>query len=412
MKKALVSAEILGSTQKQRKKKKQPETTGFSDKSGSPSASSGEDTAASPRDAIQSDQEKKRREAERRLRAMCAAFWGDDEDTFPYARKTEEHKKPEDFSEVSESYDPVAEATKEGSVSSLGKNPMKKKRQKVEMGISELSTTSAADGKPSPSVTTAHSKNVCVPSTSPSLSSRPHEAACMRSPSDARRLATPSPVGFKGSFHIEGAQAEKQRALSVQELDDPVAHPGRPKSIGERDVLGRRIKSPRQARLSHIRDEAEADSPGKGLALRKKGEKGSSTLDEAQAKAKMLFDETVRDIRKLVYPHLGTFQQRQYFSTALRALGTTQPKGQRMPLPELRSRQASTQKKIAKRIEEEKRLGVSTHVDRIGNLQAGERRKKQQREDRRRRHRFRDILANAGQVDKRLIGKLGLKKPS
>ncbi|CBZ51003.1 conserved hypothetical protein [Neospora caninum Liverpool] len=134
--------------------------------------------------------------------------------------------------------------------------------------------------------------------------------------------------------------------------------------------------------------------------------------EEERRKEKEMFDETVRDIRKLVYPHLGTFQRRQYVSTALRALGAKQLKEQRRPLPELLSRQAKTKANIAKRLEEEKHLGVSTHLDKRGNLQTGERYKKKQRDQKRGRQDLRNTLSAAGHLDRKQVKKLRLKTSS
>ncbi|KAH8583643.1 uncharacterized protein ELE39_003351 [Cryptosporidium sp. chipmunk genotype I] len=75
-----------------------------------------------------------------------------------------------------------------------------------------------------------------------------------------------------------------------------------------------------------------------------------------------LFNETVREIRKLVYPHLDKFQRQQYDNTRAKVLGIKQKKSQKMPLPELISRQKATKRHIDKRKQLEEELNVKLHI--------------------------------------------------
>lgn len=75
-----------------------------------------------------------------------------------------------------------------------------------------------------------------------------------------------------------------------------------------------------------------------------------------------LFNETVREIRKLVYPHLDKFQRQQYDNARAKVLGIKQKKSQKMPLPELLSRQKATKRHIDKRKQLEEELNVKLHI--------------------------------------------------
>ncbi|KAJ1604684.1 hypothetical protein OJ253_3531 [Cryptosporidium canis] len=75
-----------------------------------------------------------------------------------------------------------------------------------------------------------------------------------------------------------------------------------------------------------------------------------------------LFNETVREIRNLVYPHLDKFQRQQYDSARAKVLGIKQKKSQKMPLPELLSRQKATKRHIDKRKQLEEELEVKLHL--------------------------------------------------
>ncbi|KAK9172765.1 hypothetical protein CmeUKMEL1_15955 [Cryptosporidium meleagridis] len=79
-------------------------------------------------------------------------------------------------------------------------------------------------------------------------------------------------------------------------------------------------------------------------------------------KQNSLFNETVREIRKMVYPHLDKFQRQQYDNARAKVLGIKQKKSQKMPLPELISRQKATKRHIDKRKQLEEELDVKLHI--------------------------------------------------
>lgn len=125
----------------------------------------------------------------------------------------------------------------------------------------------------------------------------------------------------------------------------------------------------------------------------------------AAQEARKEFDEAVKDIRNIVYPHLGRFQRRQFLTTALRAMGIAAGKTQKMPLPELRAWQKATVAAIRKRREEEKTLGVSSHIDYQGSIQQASRARSKLKAQKARRKHLRDTFKHAG----KLAGKKGRK---
>lgn len=106
----------------------------------------------------------------------------------------------------------------------------------------------------------------------------------------------------------------------------------------------------------------------------KKGGKQVGRLEQSS-----LFNETVREIRKLVYPHLDKFQRQQYDSARAKVLGIKQKKSQKMPLPELLSRQKATKRHIDKRRQLEEELEVKLHVGNKANRFEAEKEAKSRR---------------------------------
>ncbi|TRY51611.1 Uncharacterized protein CTYZ_00003561 [Cryptosporidium tyzzeri] len=88
----------------------------------------------------------------------------------------------------------------------------------------------------------------------------------------------------------------------------------------------------------------------------------SNDFKTGKHKQNSLFNETVREIRKLVYPHLDKFQRQQYDNARAKVLGIKQKKSQKMPLPELISRQKATKRHIDKRKQLEEELDVKLHI--------------------------------------------------
>lgn len=277
------------------------------DESDSPAASSGEDTTASPAEAVQSTPETKRRQAERKLQAMCAAFWGEDEDTGRHAPDTEENKTHDAFSSELKSSDPVGEAAKEGSCSALAESSVKKKRRrKAEMGNRESPRDSADES--SPPVNTHHSEDASAPCHSRKLPPPHHEAASTHTSCRGKRYPITPPVSPEGLSCPAAFHRKEDESLLMEAQGDTPSDPTRSTSTGEGDILDRRTNSVGRSRSYRTGGKEEANASAKGKDLRKEGGKGSSKSqeekgkkkeDEDQAKAKLLFDETVRDIRKL-----------------------------------------------------------------------------------------------------------------
>ncbi|KAH8739607.1 hypothetical protein FG386_001164 [Cryptosporidium ryanae] len=93
-----------------------------------------------------------------------------------------------------------------------------------------------------------------------------------------------------------------------------------------------------------------------------------------------LFNETVREIRKLVYPHLDKFQRQQYEDMRAKVLGIKQKKSQKMPLPELLSRQKATKRHIENRKKLEQELNIKLHVgDKANRFQVAKENKDKRR---------------------------------
>ncbi|KAL8428666.1 hypothetical protein Efla_002929 [Eimeria flavescens] len=109
-----------------------------------------------------------------------------------------------------------------------------------------------------------------------------------------------------------------------------------------------------------------------------------------------VFDETVHEIRHLVYPHLDRFQRRQFVTTALRALGIASTKTQKMPLPEYISRKKATAAALKARQAEAKLLGVSSHIDSQGCVQQAARSRAKLAAQKQRRRHLRDTFKHAG----------------
>ncbi|KAK6587832.1 hypothetical protein RS030_81206 [Cryptosporidium xiaoi] len=106
----------------------------------------------------------------------------------------------------------------------------------------------------------------------------------------------------------------------------------------------------------------------------KKGSKAGDTNN------RNLFNETVKEIRKLVYPHLDKFQRRQYEDMRAKVLGIKQRKSQKMPLPELLSRQKATKRHIENRKKLEQELNVKLHVgDKANRFQVAKENKDKKR---------------------------------
>ncbi|PFH32217.1 hypothetical protein BESB_021580 [Besnoitia besnoiti] len=347
-------------------------------------------------------EEQKRAAAEAKLRAMCAAFWGDEDGEIVPA---------------SSSVASAASAAEEGC------------RAKCRRGAESAADTAGVSSLPADRA--ADSEELMETSCwkkprRKDKSAQRGVAGCALSSSASDSIEHILDADFLLPCKKRRKGDEKERPINSSDVGGS-ASPNAPAPVSARDDSTAQARGDRASAQRHSAGKgAPASSAGRGSGLfgrRDKGEGppgGESAAEkarrtreeEAERKARTMFDETVRDIRKLVYPHLGTFQRRQYFSAALRALGAKKLKGQRMPLPELRSRQARTKENIAKRLEEERHLGVSTHLDRRGYLQAAERHKKHQREQKRSRQHVRSALGSAGRLDKQQMKKLRVKASS
>ncbi|KAL8450642.1 hypothetical protein Emag_003125 [Eimeria magna] len=109
-----------------------------------------------------------------------------------------------------------------------------------------------------------------------------------------------------------------------------------------------------------------------------------------------IFDETVREIRNMVYPHLDRVQRRQFVTTALRALGFASTKTQKMPLPELLARKRAEAAAVKARQAEEKLFGVRSHIDDKGSVQQAARSRAKLNAQKQRRKHLRDTFKHAG----------------
>lgn len=112
--------------------------------------------------------------------------------------------------------------------------------------------------------------------------------------------------------------------------------------------------------------------------------------------AQRVFDETVHEIRNMVYPHLDRFQRRQFVTAAFRALGVGVVKTQRMPLPELRSRRKATAAALKARRADAKALGVRSHIDAQGSVQQAARNRLKLLAQKKKRKHLRDTFKHAG----------------
>ncbi|KAF7458923.1 Dynactin subunit 5 [Cryptosporidium felis] len=132
-----------------------------------------------------------------------------------------------------------------------------------------------------------------------------------------------------------------------------------------------------------------------------------------KSEQKSLFNETVREIRKLVYPHLDKFQRQQYDNARAKVLGIKQKKSQKMPLPELLSRQKATKRHIERRKLLEDELDVKLYVGDKANRFEAEKDAKKRRRNRVERRRMATNLSSKGFSEKSgvvYVGKNILKK--
>ncbi|KAL7066994.1 hypothetical protein ACR3K2_25560 [Cryptosporidium serpentis] len=111
---------------------------------------------------------------------------------------------------------------------------------------------------------------------------------------------------------------------------------------------------------------------------------------------KNIFNETIRDIRKLVYPHLGKFQRQQYEDIQAKALGFRTRKSQKMPLPELLARKKATKKHIEARKALENELNVSLIIGESANIMEAERLNKLERREKRNKRKYSNNLGGKG----------------
>ncbi|KEP60158.1 UNVERIFIED_CONTAM: hypothetical protein HHA_288270 [Hammondia hammondi] len=381
-------------------------------------AKTGDD--ASVAEANADEQEQKQAQAEAKLRAICAAFWGDDEEESVPACSSSQAFVASEESETKKRRRSVESASESAGVSSHGgQRPVdhhdsgptgntqecRTRKQKASSTSVESAVTSVGS-----------SPSVCLPDCGLQAKKRSRggknglrdSSSTGASSPDSTRPSCSVPRGFEflgeeipsfdrtsATLRCNSSRAHGGFAAPGSGKKDNSFHSGGSSRTGTPPGGSKSGRSPAGQDANSAVVSADVD--------RRKRE------EQERKREKEMFDETVRDIRKLVYPHLGTFQRRQYVSAALRALGAKQLKGQKRLLPELRSRQAKTKANIAKRLEEEKHLGVSTHLDKRGNLQSGERYKKKQRDQKRGRQDLRNALGSAGRLDRKQVKKLRLK---
>ncbi|KYK69408.1 hypothetical protein TGPRC2_288270 [Toxoplasma gondii TgCatPRC2] len=385
-------------------------------------AKSGE--VASVAEADADAQEQKQAQAEAKLRAICAAFWGDDEEESVPACSSSQAVVASEESETKKRRRSAESASERAGVSSQGGLRAVDHQDSGPTGNTQECSTRKKKGS-STSVESAVSSVGASPSVSPSN--------CDLQP---KKRSRGGKNGFRDSSSTAGASSPDSTRPScsvpwgfeflgeeIQEIPscDRTSATPRGSSSHAHGGFAARGSGKKDSGFHSSGNSRTGTPPGGAKSGRSPAGQGTNSAvvsadadrrkreEQEKKREKEMFDETVRDIRRLVYPHLGTFQRRQYVSAALRALGAKQLKGQKRLLPELRSRQAKTKANIAKRLEEEKHLGVSTHLDKRGNLQSGERYKKKQRDQKRGRQDLRNALGSAGQLDRKQVKKLRLK---
>ncbi|KAL8272925.1 hypothetical protein Esti_003156 [Eimeria stiedai] len=148
--------------------------------------------------------------------------------------------------------------------------------------------------------------------------------------------------------------------------------------------------------LSGIASSSEGRSDDISIAGTAQGKAHEGRPDQSREDSQKIFDETVHEIRNLVYPHLDRLQRRQFVTTALRALGFAPSKTQKMPLRELLARKKAAAAAVKARQAEEKLMGVRSHIDDKGSVQQAARSRKRLVAQKQRRKHLRDTFKDAG----------------
>jgi len=136
------------------------------------------------------------------------------------------------------------------------------------------------------------------------------------------------------------------------------------------------MKSANKSNSPHIYERSNKHPKGKKVDHPKKITATEIQIKKEDEKKKKFFNQTIKEIRKLVYPHLDKIKQKQFDCLKMKALGAKDEKGQKMPYFELVARKKATQRHIEKRMKLETELGVSLNVGKKGSYFEANKQKK------------------------------------
>ncbi|GFE55538.1 hypothetical protein BaOVIS_029420 [Babesia ovis] len=104
-------------------------------------------------------------------------------------------------------------------------------------------------------------------------------------------------------------------------------------------------------------------------------------VDPEVKKQKQVFKDAVKDLHKLVYPHLDPIAKRQYDNAKLLALGGKVAKNRKMPYKEFLQRTQALKRHVEKNQKLEKELGVKCFLDTKGGSRFVDIQKRKQKKE-------------------------------
>eukprot|EP00920_Eleutheroschizon_duboscqi_P009185 GHVT01020997.1.p2 GENE.GHVT01020997.1~~GHVT01020997.1.p2 ORF type:complete len:338 (+),score=24.08 GHVT01020997.1:2654-3667(+) len=137
------------------------------------------------------------------------------------------------------------------------------------------------------------------------------------------------------------------------------------------------------------------------------GNPSRASVDDQRKEDRHIFNATVRDIRKVVFPHMDKFEQKQYEATRLKALGMKLDKRRKMPFNELMQRRKASARMVEKQKQTETELGIKCFAKfNVADVTANRKRQDQVKTDRKKKSR----VFGFGKMGREANGVLNISK--